>query len=267
MPEIESRRRTDLQRWQLIGELDRWLRWPMIVLALAWLAIVCLDLTRGTSPLLETASTVIWIIFIAEFAVRLLIAPDKSRFLRRNWLTILALAVPALRLFRAFAIFRAARAIRLVRIVGTADRSMRALRVSLERRRVGYVAGLTTLVVLLGAVGMLSFESSKEVAGGFADYGDALWWTAMLLTTIGSAYWPVTDEGRVLGLLLSIYGLGVLGYITATLASFFVGRDAQDSRGPVAGSEEIRALRAEIAALRADLSAVIADRRGNKGRE
>jgi hypothetical protein len=35
MPEIESRRRTDLQRWQLIGELDRWLRWPMIVLALA----------------------------------------------------------------------------------------------------------------------------------------------------------------------------------------------------------------------------------------
>ncbi len=254
MAETIRKDRSDFQRWRLIGELDRWLRWPMIVLALAWLVIVVIDLTRGTNPLLATASDVIWIIFIVEFAVRLLIAPAKLRFLRRNWLTILALVVPALRVFRAFAIFRAARAIRLVRIVGTANRSMRALRISLERRRVGYVAGLTTLVVLLGAAGMLSFESSKEVAGGFSDYGDSLWWTAMLLTTIGSAYWPVTDEGRMLGLLLSIYGLGVLGYITATLASFFVGRDAQDKRGPVAGTDEIDALRAEIAALRADLA-------------
>lgn len=234
----------------------------MILLAFAWLVIVVIDLTRGASPLLDTASNVIWIVFIAEFAVRLLIAPQKLRFLRRNWLTILALVVPALRLFRAFAIFRAARAIRLVRIIGTANRSMRALRISLERRRAGYVAGLTTLVVLLGAAGMLSFEGGKEVAGGFTDYGDALWWTAMLLTTIGSAYWPVTDEGRLLGLLLSIYGLGVLGYITATLASFFVGRDAQDKRGPVAGSDEIKALRADLAGLRADIAALRKEQEG-----
>jgi voltage-gated potassium channel len=250
--------RSDLQRWRLIGELDRWLRWPMIMLAFVWLAIVVVDLTSGTTPFLEAVSTVIWVIFIVEFAVRLLIAPAKGEFLRHNWLTLLALVVPALRLFRAFAILRAARALRalrLVRIVGTANRSMRALRVSLERRRVGYVTGLTLLVVFLGAAGMWSLESAREVPGGFDDYADALWWTAMLLTTIGSAYWPVTDEGRLLGLLLSIYGLGVFGYITAILASFFVGRDAEDSGGPVAGNKELRALRAEIAALRTELSA------------
>ena len=244
------------QRWRLIGEIDRWLRWPMIFLSFAWLAIVVIELTRGNTALLETLGTAIWIIFIVEYLMRLLIAPDKKRFFRRNWLTLIALIVPALRLVRIFAALRAAsalRAVRLVRIVGTANRSMRALRISLERRRVGYVVATTTLVTLLGAAGMWSFENARDVQGGFTSYADALWWTAMLLTTIGSQYWPVTAEGRFLTLLLSIYGLGVLGYITATLASFFVGRDAQSPSGPVAGSEELYRLRAEIAGLRADL--------------
>jgi voltage-gated potassium channel len=28
------------------------------------------------------------------------------------------------------------------------------------------------------------------------DYGNALWWTAMVMTTIGSDYFPKTAEGR-----------------------------------------------------------------------
>ena len=245
------------ERWRLMSELDRWLRWPMIVLSAAWLAIVVIELVNGESSLLETLGTAIWIIFIVEYGLRLWIAPDKKLFFRHNWLTLIALLVPALRLLRIFAVLRAAsalRAVRLVRIVGTANRSMRALRTSLERRLVGYVVATTILVTLLGAAGMWSFENARDVPGGFTSYADAAWWTAMLLTTIGSQYWPVTAEGRFLALLLSIYGLGVLGYITATLASFFVGRDAQSPRGPVAGSDEIKALRKEIAGLRADLA-------------
>ena len=41
---------------------------------------------------------------------------------------------------------------------------------------------------------------------------------------IGSQFWPATTEGRVLAFLLSVYGLAVLGYLTATFASFFIGR-------------------------------------------
>lgn len=245
------------ERWRLISEIDRWLRWPMILLSFAWLAIVVVELVNGESSLLATVGSAIWIIFIVEFIIRLSIAPDKKRFFKRNWLTLIALIIPALRLLRIFAALRAAsalRAVRLVRIVGTANRSMRALRTSLERRLVGYVVATTILVTLLGAAGMWSFENARDVPGGFTSYADAAWWTAMLLTTIGSQYWPVTVEGRFLALLLSIYGLGVLGYITATLASFFVGRDAQSPSGPVAGADEIKALRAEIAGLRADLA-------------
>lgn len=247
----------EAERWNVLEDLDDWLRLPMALLSLVWLLIVVAELVWGESDLLSTFGLVIWIVFLAEFAVRLLLAPAKLPFLRRNWLTILSLALPALRLFRALRFVRAARALRstrLVRIVGTANRSMKALRATLRRRRFGYVAGLTLLIVLLGAAGMLSFEPAGEVQGGFTSYGHALWWTAMLVTSIGSDFWPATTEGRVLALLLSIYGLAVFGYITASFASFFVGRDAEEPAASLAGRQDLDRLAGEIRELRLQLA-------------
>lgn len=247
---------SERQRWETLDQLDEWLRTPMLLLSALWLALVLAELVWGTSRLLEVFGTAIWAIFIAEFLLRFALAPEKLPFLRRNWLTLLSLIVPAFRLLRGLAFLRAARALRgarLIRIVGTANRSMNALKATLRRRRFGYVAGLTALVVTLGAAGMLSFEPAAEVAGGFASYGDALWWTAMLVSTIGSAFWPATTEGRILCFLLSLYGLAVFGYITASFASFFIGRDAGGG-GEVAGAGDIAALREEIAALRVELA-------------
>ncbi len=248
---------TDRQRWSTLDQLQEWLDGPMAAFALLWAVIVLIELVTGSSRLLETLGTVIWVIFIVEFGLRFTLAPKKLPFLKRNWLTVIALAVPALRMFTFLRFFRAARAlrgVRLVRIVGSANRSMNALRRSLRRRGFGYVAAFTLLVLLLGAAGMLNFERANEVHGGFTSYGDALWWTAMLLTSIGSQFWPATTEGRVLTVLLSLYGFATFGYITATFASFFVGRDAQHKDGPVAGAGELEALTREVRALRAEIA-------------
>ncbi|MGK7871226.1 ion transporter [Falsiroseomonas sp. E2-1-a20] len=218
------------ERLFTLVELEEWLRTPMLVLSAVWLALVVAELALGVSRLLETLGSVIWMIFLAEFALRLWLAPDKAVFLRTNWLSVIALVAPAFRLLRGFRLLRAARAargLRLVRVVGTANRTMNALRATMHRRGLGYVLALTTLVNLLGAAGMYAFERAPEVEGGFTSFGDALWWTAMLLSTMGSAYWPVTAEGRVLCLLLAVYAFAVFGYITAAFASFFVGRDAE----------------------------------------
>jgi voltage-gated potassium channel len=249
---------TIARRWTTLDQLDEWLEGPMIVLSLAWVAIVVWELVSGSSALLETVGTAIWIVFLIEFAIRFALAPEKLPFLKSNWITVLALAVPALRLFRFLSFLRAARALRgfrLVRIVGTANRSMNALRKSLARRGFGYVVGLTVLVLGLGAAGMLSFEPATEVRGGFTSYGDALWWTAMLLTSLGSQFWPVTTEGRVLTVLLSLYGFATFGYITASFASFFVGRDAETKSAPIVGSGEVARLATEVRALRSELAA------------
>lgn len=254
---------TKHERWRTLVQLDAWLRGPMLLLSLLWLLVVVAELTLGDGGLLSTVGTVIWIVFLLEFALRFTLAPGKRVFLKKNWLTVIALAVPALRLFRALSVLRAASALRgfrLVRIVGTANRSMNALRAALRRRQFGYVAALTLLVVCLGAAGMLSFEPAGQADGGFTSYGHALWWTGMLVASIGTDYWPVTTEGRVLAALLAVYGLAVFGYITATFASFFIGRDAEEPTAPVAGSREIAALHEELQALRLSLERAAAAR-------
>jgi voltage-gated potassium channel len=246
----------EIERWTVLHQLEEWLETPMLVLSFVWFSMVIIELVWGGAGLLEIFGLVIWGIFILDFALRLAIAPRKLIFLRNNVITLFALIIPALRMFRALQLFRLARAARglqLVRIVGTANRSMNALKQSLSRRGLGYVLLFTVLIVFLGAAGMLTFEQAREVEGGFGTYPEALWWTAMLLTTMGSGFWPVTAEGRILALLLSIYGFAVFGYITASLAAFFVGEEAQAAEGEVAGSAELRILVQEVAALRAAL--------------
>ena len=244
-------------RREMLKQLDDWLDVPMLVLSVIWLGLVLYELGSGSNPLIEALGIAIWIAFIGEFVLRLALAPHKRDFLKANWLTVIALLVPALRLFRVFRVFRAARAlrsVRLIRIVGTANRSMGALKSALRRRRFGYVAAMTMLVMTLGAAGMLSFEPVSEVEGGFTSYGDALWWTAMMLTTIGSQYWPGSTEGRILALLISVYGLAVFGYITASFASFFVGWDAESTSNLPSVTEQLAALTEEVAEMRRDLA-------------
>ena len=103
--------------------------------------------------------------------------------------------------------------------------------------------------------GMLAFGPAREVEGGLVDYGKALRWTGMLLTSMGSEFWPRTAEGRILCFLLAIYGFAVFGYITASFASFFEGRDAAAPDAKAVDAADMKALRDEIALLRRDVLA------------
>jgi voltage-gated potassium channel len=158
------------------------------------------------------------------------------------------------------------RGLRLFRILSSLNRGMRALRASMGRRGFGYVLALTAVVTLVGAAGMQAFEAEGPSGGGLDSYGEALWWTAMLLTTIGSEYWPATGAGRILAFLLAVYGLAVFGYLTATLATYFIGLEASSEEAGIASERAIRALRDEIAALRAELRRLVPEE-GRQGEE
>ena len=223
----------------------------MIFLGFVWLGLLIIELIWGLSPGLELLSTIIWIIFILDFLVKLVIAPDKKQFLKRQWLTVISLAIPALRIFRAFRIVRAVRglrSIRVVKIVASLNRGMRSLGATMRRRGFAYVFLLTLVVLFGGAAGMYAFERESH---GINSYVHALWWTAMILITIGSEYWPQSAEGRALSFLLALYGFSIFGYITATLSSFFIGRDAEEKDTPVAGANDVTALQQEIKDLKA----------------
>jgi voltage-gated potassium channel len=279
------RRAVEQARWELLGHIVALTYKPMIVLSFVWVGLLIVDFTTGLSPLLQTLSDIIWALFVLQFVVELIVAPHKTTYLRHHWLTALSLLLPALRIVGVVGIVRTARVLRmagmtgsfnLLRLLTAVNRGMVAVRTALGRRRVGYVAVLTVMITLAGAAGMFYFESPTalrhaghraaiQVGAGLHSYGEAMWWTAMIMTTMGSAYWPLTLEGRILCWLLALYAFGVFGYLTAIIASFFIGKDA----APVAagsepsaarGAEEVdaAAIRADLAAMRTQLEVLVA---------
>jgi voltage-gated potassium channel len=252
--------RLSTARAELARRIEHWFELPFAVLGVVWLLLLVFELLRGATPLTDTVTAAIWIAFTIEFVVRFTVAPRRARFLRRNWVTALSLALPALRVLRfariarLLRIGRGVRAVRLARLLTSFNRGMRTLGATMQSRGFPYVLALTVVVLLLGAAGMFTFERDGGNREGFETFGGALWWTAMLLTTMGSEYWPRSPEGRLVCLLISVYAFAVFGYITATLASYFVGSDAAEER------QRARRLEEELASLRTAVERLTAGR-------
>jgi len=253
----------DRERCEVLQQWEDWLETPMLVLSFAWLGLFIVELVWGLTSLLEAIGTTIWIAFIVDFGIKFMLAPRKLSYLKHNWLIAFSLLIPALRIFRIFRVIRplrsihAVRGFQLVRLTIGTSRGMGLLSASFKRRGFGYVVALTSIVTLIGAAGMYAFERKlPDGTDGITDYATALWWTAMLLTTIGSDYFPKTAEGRVLCFLLGLYAVAVCGYLTATLATYFIDQDAENGEAEIAGTKSIQALQAEITALRTEIQAL-----------
>lgn len=236
------------ERYRLLHSVQRLLEVPMILLGFVWLILLVAELIWGLPKYLEYISLAIWIIFLADFLLKFILAPKKISFLKKNWLTAFSLLIPALRIFRlarVFRLLRGLRGIRLIRVVSSINRSMNSLGKTMQRRGFSYVVVLTLVVTFGGAAGMFAIEQENE---GFTSYGTALWWTAMRVITAGSEAYPVTTEGRSLAFLIAMYGYAVFGYVTASLASFFIGRDAEEKE-TIAAANDIKDLKKEISTL------------------
>lgn len=259
---------TILERFELLSHVQSILEPVMTALGLVFLVLLLLDFGDAEVGVLDQGRIdgtlqVIWAIFLLDFSVRFFIAPAKVDFLKSNWLTVISLALPFLRPLRAFRAIRAVRSMSLVRLLGGINRGIRVLRQVVQGRQFIYVGILTVFVALAGAVGALFFEN------GLADspitsFGDAIWWSSALVTTMNSEKFVVSPEGRVLAILLRIYALSIFGYITASIATYFIGTaepsESQQAEN-VALRDELAAVREELAAMRRVLEAANADDR------
>ena len=241
------------ERKKLLSSVEKLLEGPMVFLGFVWLILLVVELVWGLSKPLEYLSLSIWVIFIVDFLIQFMLAPVKLDFIKTNWLTTISLIIPALRVFRIFRFVRfvrGLRGIRLVRLVSSLNRSMNSLAATMKRRAFGYVMMVTLIVTLGGAAGMYAFEKPTP---GFESYSMALWWTAMRVITAGNEFNPVTPEGRGLAFLIAVFGYTIFGYVTATFASFFIGRDAEEKDAPVAGAKEVEELKNTLLSLSKDI--------------
>ena len=237
------------ERKRLLYSVEKLLEGPMIFLGFVWLILLLIELIWGLTKVLEYISLGIWILFIIDFLIKFVLAPHKIAYLKKSWLTAFSLIIPALRIFRLLRfirLLRGLRGIRLIRVVSSLNRSMKSLGATMRRRGFAYVFILTVIVTFGGAAGMYALENPNP---GFESFGMALWWSAMRIITAGSDFWPLTPEGRGLAFLLAVFGYAIFGYVTATIASFFIGRDAEEKDAPVAGAKEVNELKQEVIRL------------------
>ncbi|MBA2711152.1 MAG: potassium channel protein, partial [Tatlockia sp.] len=149
---LTSQRKKALFLW------EKWFEFPLIILALIWLILLILELVQGLNLILETLSFAIWMIFIIDFVVRFSLAPFKITYLKSNWLALITLIFPALRIFRLFSFLRVTKSLHLLKIFTSMRHSMRFLGFTLGRHGFYYILSLTLLVILIGAAGIYTFE-------------------------------------------------------------------------------------------------------------
>jgi voltage-gated potassium channel len=233
------------ERGELQQRISAWLDLPLTVLALIMLGLLVVEFTVDLGPTwggrVAQAQLAIWIVFVATFFLELTLAPSKLEYLRRNWLTAISVALPALRTLRLLRMAHALRGISLVRTVTTLNRGTRALEHIVRKGQFGYVLLLTLAVTVTAAAGAYYFERDMPGAA-IQTPGEAIWWAATMITTISSPLETVTLEGRILALLLRVFALGISGYLTASIAVYLLG----DTRREDSTDLELRRLRLEL---------------------
>ena len=89
-----------------------------------------------------------------------------------------------------------------------------------------YVVGA---LVLSGA---LVYYLERGHNPNFASVADGFWWALVTLTTIGYGdRYPITASGRVVAAFVILFGIGVVGIVTAKIASILVERRIKEGRG------------------------------------
>jgi voltage-gated potassium channel len=171
---------------------------------------------------------------------RLALSEDRGQFLRTHPVDVAMVVLPILRPLQLLRLLMLLKA--LNRYAGNSLRG-----------RVGiYLAASVTIIVFIGALAILDAERGGP--GPIETFGDALWWALATITTVGYGdLYPVTTEGRFAAAGLMVCGIGVIGVVTASFASWLVERveDIEEiERGVSATSGDIESLRHEIAALR-----------------
>ncbi|MBA3415694.1 MAG: two pore domain potassium channel family protein, partial [Chloroflexia bacterium] len=164
-----------------------------------------------------------------------LITPDRLPWIRANWALVLSLLVPFLRPLRSLHALSAIGTLRAAQLVAGSNRGLRSLQRVVRGRSALYLSLLTLLVIVAGA-GLTLVVERGAPGSDLATFGDALWWSATLVTTVNSSLDPVTVGGRVVAWLMRVYAVAVFGYLTASIARYLVDQVGSAPPAAVAAS-------------------------------
>ena len=204
-------------RHDLVDRVERVTRFPMAVLGVAWLvlaiAVLTTDVNGSASKVLVGGLFVLWVIMLVEYLVRLVITPDTPGYLRRRWVEPATVLIPPLQGWHVVGIEKMTLLLR--------EGELR-VEVILKHHSLFRVLIAVIGTLFIGAWLVLLFEERAKTSN-IHNYPDALWWAIVTVTTVGYGdRYPVTEGGRIVAVVLMLVGIGLIGVLTATVASVFI---------------------------------------------
>jgi voltage-gated potassium channel len=204
-------------RHDLVDRIEEITKYPMAILGVAWLVlgiiVVTTDINRKASAAAVTALFGLWAVVLVEYLVRLGITPDKGGYVKRRWVEPATVVLPPLQGWRLIGIER------MTLLVHEGELRLEFILKHHSLFRV-LIAAAGTLI--LGAWAVLLFEENSS-SGNIHSYPQSLWWAIVTVTTVGYGdKYPVTTGGRLVAAVLMLVGIGLIGVLTATVASVFM---------------------------------------------
>lgn len=139
--------------------------------------------------------------------------------MRHNIFDLVIVLVPFLRSFRALRLLRLLRSIRAGVVAAEIIRRIRSI---LTHKGLHFILLAVLIMVLVGAAVEVAVESQAS-GSNIHNYGQALWWAIVTITTVGYGdHVPATGLGQGVAVILMLTGVGLVGVLTATVASYFV---------------------------------------------
>ena len=173
--------------------------------------------STSTSRVLNITQWIIWIAFAMDLVYGLLTTPSKKTYLKNHPLEIAAVLLPFLR------------PLRLLRVISLGGLAIQ--KVAIGRQFGIMIKVLITSIFLayIAAVQITLIERDIE-GSNIQTFSDGLWWAVTTVTTVGYGdAFPITTEGRVLAVGLTLTGISLMGVITASVAAWFVKMNQQDA--------------------------------------
>lgn len=204
---------------------------PLTLLAVLWLPVLVLplvmDLPASVVRTFDLTDLVIWLLYGAEYLVRLYLSPSRTRFVTHHLIDLAVVVLPVLRPLRAL---RLLRLFTLSRAAVVLVNALTRIRGILTHRGLHFVLMGVTGIVVVGSGVELAFEQHAHGAN-IHNFGESLWWAIVTVTTVGyGGNYPVTTGGRCVAVVLMLVGIGLIGSLSATVASYFVEEKADEEK-------------------------------------
>lgn len=223
--------------------------WRLVILVLSVIVLVALmaetflHLDGETIRILQQSDTFICFVFLADFCIRFSRAPSKRQFMRWGWIDLIS-SIPMLDFLRWGRLVRVIRILRVLRGVRSAKVIISFIFENRAKGTMAAAALICVIIALSGSVAVLEMERDAD-GSNIKSAGDATWWAVTTMTTVGYGdRFPVSTEGRIVGALLMVCGVGLFGVLSGFIATWFIEGNKDDRHWTTL--EEIKADLEEI---------------------